>query len=80
MSRTKKLPIIKDRPRNYKKSTLYWRRVRRVWSTLMASGNYDLPNPKTIINDYDYSDYVLYSTKTFPKFKVSKKLRYGEDL
>ena len=80
MSRTKKLPIIKERPRNRKKSTVYWRRIRRVWNTHMASGNYDLPNPKSIFNDYDYCDYIMYQTEKFPKFKVSNKLRYGEDL
>lgn len=31
MSRSyKKTPIVKDRPRNHKKSSLYWRTVRRV--------------------------------------------------
>ena len=30
MSRSRRKPIVKDRPRNKKKSSLYWRIVRRV--------------------------------------------------
>lgn len=64
MSRSKKkFPIIKDRPRNYKKSSLYWRKIRRVW-TSVVKGNRNpeelvLPDPKQVVNDYDYSDYHI---------------------
>lgn len=58
MSRSYKKAIIKDRPRNYKKSSLYWRRVRRVQKQALKQ-NKDIPNPKTIVNDYDYCDYKL---------------------
>lgn len=63
MSRSRRLPIVKDRPRNAKKSSLYWRTVRRVInekvkSYLIApSDDVSLPEPKEIVNDYDYSDY-----------------------
>ena len=61
MSRSYRKPIIKDRPRNKKKSSLYWRIIRRHLKNLMKSTTFehfmDLPNPKTILNDYDYSDY-----------------------
>lgn len=58
MSRSKRKAIIKDRPRNKKKSTLYWRRVRRAFKQAVVAGE-DPPNPKEIVNDYDYCDYVF---------------------
>ena len=63
MSRSKKEPIVKDRPRNYKKSTDYWRHVRRVIKNAVHKLFYKdedeviIPNPKEVVNDYDYSDY-----------------------
>ncbi len=64
MSRSQRKPIIKDRPRNYKKSSSYWRTVRRVIKNnvrylqeKMLDEN--IPDPKEIVNDYDYSDYRL---------------------
>jgi hypothetical protein len=65
MSRSKKEPIVKERPRNYKKSTIYWRKVRSVVKNTIKSFKEDwkdleIPNPKTIVNDYDYSDYTLF--------------------
>lgn len=63
MTRSRKQDIVKDRPRNIKKSTLYWRRVRRVWKQLkgelLRGEEVDFKSPKSIINDYDYSDYVF---------------------
>lgn len=59
MSDSKRKAIIKDRPRNAKKSTLYWRKIRRVTKQLVGIGEEDLPNPKSIINDYDYCDYII---------------------
>lgn len=61
MSRSRKKPIIKDRPRNYKKSTIYWRRIRKVINSVLKSKELDLdiqfPLAKEIYNDYDYCDY-----------------------
>jgi hypothetical protein len=65
MSRSRKQPIIKDRPRNEKKSSLYWRIVRRVINGKVRQINKsdedetDLPQPKEIVNDYDYCDYIM---------------------
>lgn len=65
MSRSRKKPIIKDRPRNAKKSSLYWRVVRRVINDKVRQiltnpeKEPDLPEPKEIVNDYDYSDYKI---------------------
>jgi hypothetical protein len=63
MSRSKRQPIVKDRPRNKKKSSLYWRTVRRVVNDNVRKLKYDdeheLPQPQEIVNDYDYCDYVI---------------------
>jgi hypothetical protein len=65
MSRSKKEPIIKERPRNHRKSTEYWRRVRRVINQTVRKLFYKdedevvIPNPKEVVNDYDYSDYTF---------------------
>lgn len=66
MSRSIRLPIIKDRPRNFKKSTMYWRRVRRVSNTQLKSQlqhrDYDdivIRDRHTIVNQYDYCDYIF---------------------
>lgn len=65
MSRSKRKPIVKDRPRNAKKSSLYWRIVRRVINDKVRQIStkpeieLDLPEPKEIVNDYDYSDYKV---------------------
>jgi len=63
MSRSIKEPIIKQCPRNVKKSTLYWRTVRRVTKLgvrkLLFNPENEIPNPKIIIGDYGYCDYVF---------------------
>lgn len=72
MSRSKRKPIIKDRPRNNKKSTLYWRIVRRVTKQYVKLGK-EIPNEKTIVNDYDYCDYTMDLTKDKDSKKYSRK-------
>lgn len=62
MSKSRRKPVIKDRPRNHKKSTAYNRTIRRVLKDKVSYlsdelDNNVLPNPKEIINDYNYSDY-----------------------
>jgi hypothetical protein len=62
MSRSRRKPVINDAPRNHKKSSLYWRTVRRVTNEKVKYLNETLddetlPDPKEIINDYDYSDF-----------------------
>lgn len=65
MSRSRRKPIVKDRPRNEKKSTLYWRIVRRVTNGKVKDilkspdDNLPLPEPQEIVNDYDYCDYKI---------------------
>lgn len=63
MSRSFKQPILKDSPRNFKKSAIYWRTIRRVinYTIKKFRNNTEdiiLPMEKSIINDYDYSDYT----------------------
>ena len=57
MSRSYKQPILKDSPRNFKKSAIYWRTIRRVINYTIKNfrNNIDemiLPKEKTIVNDY----------------------------
>lgn len=58
MSRSFKKAIIKDRPRNYKKSSWYWRIVRRCQKQALNASK-DIPDAKEIVNDYDYCDYKI---------------------
>jgi len=63
MSRSIKQPVKKDRPRNFKKSTIYWRRIRRVinYTIRTFKNNWDemiLPKEKSIVNDYDHEDWI----------------------
>lgn len=68
MSRSKRKPIIKDRPRNYKKSTMYWRMVRRrqkiETNKIKTQDEIEITNPKSIVNDFQYSDYKFLTTPT----------------
>jgi hypothetical protein len=85
MSRSRRQPIIKDRPRNEKKSTFYWRTVRRVINDKVRMLKYEpdsdenIPEPKEIVNDYDYCDYMIdyrnddINNKESYRNKVSRK-------
>lgn len=62
MSRSRKEAIYKD-----KGIRPYWRHVRRSINNavrgilhLTDKEDYNIPNPKEVINDYDYSDYRIY--------------------
>lgn len=62
MSRSKRIPVVKDGPRNYKKSSYYWRKIRRVIKGRVrylqeTIEDEVLPVPKEITNDYEYCDY-----------------------
>jgi hypothetical protein len=64
MSRSRKKPVVKDKPRNEKSGAKYWRAVRRVTNEKVkflneALDDETLPDPKEIVNDYDYSDYHI---------------------
>lgn len=62
MSRSKRKPIIKDRPRNYKKSTRYWRRIRRIWKqevdAIKTKEEIVITQAQELTNSYDYCDYI----------------------
>lgn len=63
MSRSKKKPIFKEK--GFMKET-YWRTVRRISKYYLRQGK-DIPNPKSIICDWDYSDYTIDVYHTFDK-------------
>lgn len=72
MSKSYRKPIIKDKPRNVKASTLYWRHVRSAIKQVIRNNriedmnSYDLKNiPKETINDYNYCDYKIYPESTW---------------
>jgi hypothetical protein len=81
MSRSRKKNIIKDRPRNQKKSAIYWRTVRRVQnqkvkSLVLDPENVQIPEPKIIVNDYTRCDYIIdfrFSSDKDKKKKFSRK-------
>ena len=90
MSRSYRVPILKDKPRNYKRTSAYWRPIRsrinqivrgysKRYNNAILDLQYgedcddleikiveensimlgtDIPDPKTIINDWDYCDYI----------------------
>jgi len=64
MSRSRKKPIIKDKPRNYKRTSLYWRTIRRAWNNEIKSSkfwdeDFSFTNPKSIYDQYSYCDYIF---------------------
>lgn len=78
MSRSRKKPILKDRPRNIKKSSLYWRTVRRVIKDRVryyqdSIDDENLPLPEEIVNDYDYCDYIWDSRFISPDASQERK-------
>ena len=55
MSRSyKKTSIVKDN-----KYREYWRKVRRVSKQFLKMGK-DIPDKKTIVNDYDWRDWEIH--------------------
>ena len=63
MSRSKRKAIIKDKPRNVNRAAQYWQAIRSRTNTAIRSCDdleeLEIPDPKTIVNDYDYCDYVV---------------------
>lgn len=71
MSRSRKLPIYKDGPRSHKKSSIYWRTIRRIINERVRFyhefvDDEVLPEPQEIINDYDYCDWI-YDSRFVPE-------------
>jgi len=60
MSRSFKKPIIKDKDKSRNKilNRIVRRRLRQVLNTSDNLENLELPNPKTIVNDYTYCDWI----------------------
>ena len=62
MSRSRKLPIRKDTSggrSRYKSSQYYWRKVRSRQNQAVREGKEEIPNEKTIVNDYTYCDWIF---------------------
>lgn len=55
MSRSKRLPVIKDKGISTHK---YWRTIRRVQKQAIRTGK-DIPDKRAIINDYDRCDFII---------------------
>lgn len=71
MSRSRrKYPIIRDV--GYMKS-IYWRVIRRIWKHEIQSNKEVLSNPKELINDYDYCDWIYDCKNTFYEEKAYRK-------
>lgn len=71
MSKSRRKAIIKDSPRNYKKSSKYWRIVRRV-QKMDLNNEKDVRNPKSIVNDYDFC-YYKYDFENHPCDEKTKE-------
>lgn len=80
MSRSYKQPLLKDKPRNYKRTPNYWRPIRRVQKQQVKDIGreyfqdkeffYDYINikqPKEIINDWVYCD-IIYDYRFYNYF------------
>jgi len=80
MSRSTKKPIVKDSNRNFKKSTIYWRQIRRVTKQFVRKLNKEntdsinIPQPKEIVNDYDYCDYIIDYRDNWAGEEYTKKI------
>ena len=61
MSRSKRKPYYKDKGMTTHEC---WSRIRREWKQDLAANYYkddfQLRSPKSIVNDWDYSDYSFY--------------------
>ena len=59
MSRSRKKPYVKDKGLSTRE---YWSRIRREWKQKIKQDyykdNFVLRNPKEIINDWDYCDWI----------------------
>lgn len=73
MSRSRKKPILKDSFRRVKKATMYWRPIRSRLKNELRSGAEELPNPKSIINDYTRCDRVYRAYTKEQEVKWSRK-------
>lgn len=73
MSRSYKKPIYKDKGIGKK---LYNRAIRRVQKIAVKQGK-DIPNPKTIINDYDYCDYSIDLRNNNGDFWKETRIKYS---
>jgi len=89
MSRSRKKAIYKDSWKG--RTSFYWKTIRRKHNQLISQfykkerfGYWEfddsLPNPKTIVNDYDYSDYTIdYEHRDSRCFTDKERLKLWRD-
>jgi len=66
MGKSTKKPIIKSAPRNSKKSTEYWKVIRRTVNTKLKSvkdiedaEELEIPDARDIVDDFSYCDNII---------------------
>lgn len=93
MSKSKKLPIYKDR--GIAQHSTFRRKIKRrirqkvkELLTLLDIESYELPSPKVLVNDYDWCDYVfdfrfksqsryIRDTEEYDKYMEESQIRYS---
>jgi len=81
MSRSKRLPYIKDKGMTTEE---YWGSIRRIWKQQMRSINFwdedfNFKLPKEIHNDWNYRDWILtpYMNKRYWSMSNEQKIKYS---
>lgn len=85
MSKSKKLPIYKDR--GIAQHSTFRRKIKRrirqkvkELLTLLGIESYELPSPKVLVNDYDWCDYICDYIFDFRfDFRFKSQSRYIRD-
>ena len=93
MSKSKKLPICKDR--GIAQHSTFRRKIKRrirqkvkELLTLLDIESYELPSPKVLVNDYDWCDYIfdfrfkrqsryIRDTEEYDKYMEESQIRYS---
>ena len=93
MSKSKKLPICKDK--GIAQHSTFRRKIKRrirqkvkELLTLLDIESYELPSPKVLVNDYDWCDYIfdfrfksqsryIRDTEEYDKYMEESQIRYS---
>ena len=74
MGKSFRKPIIKDKPTTKKD---YWKTVRKSakqkMRTFDSEDDLEIPNPKTVVNDFKYSDYRCIIDENNEHYKKIKR-------
>lgn len=86
MSRSTKKGIVKSRRKGRKRSAMYWRQVRKSANqavrTCQEWERLEIPNPKTVVGDWDYVELISDYEYTFKYYRSNYYTRedWEEDL